>query len=140
LHALDPPHPPAGHDRGAPPPGPAEGGLLARLDALVAFAADRRGLALLPDGHLAPAEARAAAGAAGLAPRPAPAVGAGPPSDADLDALQLLRALAEAVGLLRVRGGRLEANALRPAWAKVHPGLRAGLISAAWCQQVTLTG
>ena len=39
---------------------------LARLDALVALVADRQGLALLPDGRLAAAEARVAARATGL--------------------------------------------------------------------------
>ena len=43
-----------------------EQGLLARLDALVALVADRQGLALLPDGRLAAAEARVAARATGL--------------------------------------------------------------------------
>ena len=42
-------------------------GLLARLDTLVELVAERHGLALLPDGRLAAAEARAAARAAGLA-------------------------------------------------------------------------
>ena len=46
---------------------PQDRGLLARMDALVALVADRHGLALLPDGRLAAAEARAAARAAGLA-------------------------------------------------------------------------
>jgi hypothetical protein len=41
-------------------------GLLARLDALVQLAADRHGLALLPGGRLAAAEARVAARAAGI--------------------------------------------------------------------------
>jgi hypothetical protein len=41
--------------------------LLARLDALVELVADRHGLALLPGGRLAAAEARVAARAAGLA-------------------------------------------------------------------------
>jgi hypothetical protein len=39
-------------------------GLLARMDALVTLVADRHGLALLPDGRLAAAEARVAARAA----------------------------------------------------------------------------
>ena len=43
-----------------------ERGLLARLDALVELVADRHGLALLPGGRLAAAEARVAARAAGL--------------------------------------------------------------------------
>jgi hypothetical protein len=48
--------------------------------------------------------------------------------------------VAEGVGLLRVRGDRLEATSLRHAWAQIDQGLRAGLCYAAWCQQVTLTG
>ena len=47
---------------------PDDRGLLARLDALVELAADRHGLALLPGGRLAAAEARVAARAAGLTP------------------------------------------------------------------------
>ena len=123
-------HPPAtGPDQTAShPPGPADHrGLLDRLDGLVELAAERRGLALLPDGRLAAAEERAAAHAAGLRPS----------ADDDLGALGLLRALGEAVGLLRARAGRLEATALRPAWGRVDPGLRAGLVYAAWCQQPT---
>ena len=56
------------------------------------------------------------------------------------EAVELLRAVAEGVGLLRVRGDRLEATSLRHAWAQIDLGLRAGLVFAAWCQQVTLTG
>ena len=56
------------------------------------------------------------------------------------DAVELLRAVAEGVGLLRVRGDRLEATSLRHAWAQIDPGLRAGLVYAAWCQQVAFTG
>ena len=134
-HPSNQQHPPAaGEPRAAPGATPPDdhGGLLACLDALVDLAADRHGLALLPDGRLAAAEARAAARAAGPGP---PDLGR-PAVVADLDALELLRVLAEAVGLLRVRGDRLEATALRPAWAKVDPGLRAGLIYAAWCHRV----
>jgi hypothetical protein len=40
-------------------------GLLARLDALVELAAERHGLALLPGGRLAAAEARVVAGPPG---------------------------------------------------------------------------
>src|SRR6266545_6775509 len=54
---------------------PKDRGLLARLDALVGLVADRHGLALLPDGRLAAAEARVAAHATGLAPRPRPTRG-----------------------------------------------------------------
>jgi len=119
-------------------------GLLARLDALVELVADRHGLALLPDGRLAAAEVRVAARAAGVA-RPA-SVGspAGPGARGrtvvERDAVELLRCVGEGVGLLRVRGDRLEATSLRNAWAQIDQGLRAGLVYAAWCQQVTLTG
>jgi hypothetical protein len=124
-----------------PPP---DRGLLARLDALVALAADRHGLALLPDGRLAAAEARVAARATGLAAS-APAGPAAPPGGrgraaVERDAVELLRAVAEGVGLLRVRGDRLEATSLRHAWAQIDQTLRAGLTFAAWCQQPTLTG
>ena len=43
---------------------------------------------------------------------------------------------AEGVGLLRVRGDRLEATSLRHAWAQIDQGLRAGLCYAAWCHRV----
>jgi hypothetical protein len=113
---------------------PNERGLLARLDALVAPVADRHGLALLPGGRLAAAEARGAARATGLAaPRgpngartrrdPTRRGGAAP-------------AVAEGVGPLRVRGDRLPATSLRHAWAQIDESLT----SAAWCQQVALTG
>jgi hypothetical protein len=125
-------------------------GLLARLDALVAVAADRHGLALLPDGRLAAAEARVAARATGVARRvrtrpPSGGSPPGPPGGRGLavverDAVELLRAVAEGVGLLRVRGDRLEATSLRHAWAQIDEPLRAGLTYAAWCQQPTLTG
>jgi hypothetical protein len=105
-------------------------GLLARLDALVAVAADRHGLALLPDGRLAAAEARVAARATGLAGR---AQGRAP---VERDAVELLRAVGEGVGLLRVRGDRLEATSLRHAWAQIDEPLRAGLTYAAWCHRV----
>jgi hypothetical protein len=108
-------------------------GLLARIDALVELAADRHGLALLPGGRLAAAEARVAARAAGLTP----ARGSGL---AQRDAVELLRAVAEGVGLLRVRGDRLEATSLRNAWSQIDESLRAGLTYAAWCQQPTLIG
>jgi hypothetical protein len=144
-----------------------ERGLLARLDALVTLAADRHGLALLPDGRLAAAEARVAVRATGLGARarptrgrpsqpaaatpatpaaraePAPqdpAVGR-PPGGRGLalverDAVELLRAVAEGVGLLRVRGDRLEATSLRHAWTQIDESLRAGLVYAAWCHRV----
>jgi hypothetical protein len=125
------------HPKGPAVP-PQERGLLARLDALVALVADRHGLALLPDGRLAAAEARVAARAAGLA---------GPTTRprqrgralVERDAVELLRAVAEGVGLLRVRGDRLEATSLRHAWSQIDESLRAGLTFAAWCQQVTFT-
>ena len=113
-------------------------GLLARLDAVVDLAADRHGLALLPGGRLAAAEARVAARAAGIGS--AKSAAARGSSMAQRDAVDLLRAVAEGVGLLRVRGDRLEATSLRHAWAQIDETLRAGLVYAAWCQQPTLTG
>jgi hypothetical protein len=129
-------------------------GLLARLDALVALVADRHGLALLPGGRLAAAEARVAMRALGLA-GPGPVgqperAGGQPerdggqperdgglgPTMAEQEAVALLRALAEGVGLVRVRGDRLEATSLRHAWAEIDEGLRAGLVYAAWCHRV----
>jgi hypothetical protein len=119
-------------------------GLLARLDALVALVADRHGLALLPDGRLAAAEARVAVRATGLTAPAAAGAGARPGGRGravvERDAVELLRCVAEGVGLLRVRGDRLEATSLRNAWTQIDEGLRAGLVYAAWCQQVTLTG
>ena len=112
----------------------ADRGLLARLDALVALAADRHGLALLPGGRLAAAEARVAARAAGIGLAKSPAARGA--ALAQRDAVELLRAVAEGVGLLRVRGDRLEATSLRHAWAQIDPGLRAGLVYAAWCHRV----
>ena len=38
------------------------------------------------------------------------------------DAVELLRCVAEGVGLLRVRGDRLEATSLRHAWAQIEEG------------------
>ena len=109
-------------------------GLLARIDALVELAAERHGLALLPGGRLAAAESRVAARAAGISS----ARGSSPRGSAVAlrDAVELLRAVAEGVGLLRVRGDRLEATSLRHAWAQIDPGLRAGLVYAAWCHRV----
>jgi hypothetical protein len=115
-------------------------GLLARLDALVALVADRHGLALLPGGRLAAAEARVAMrvlGLAGPGPGGQPERAGGPgPTMAEQEAVALLRALAEGVGLVRVRGDRLEATSLRHAWAEIDEGLRAGLVYAAWCHRV----
>jgi len=116
-----------------------ERGLLARLDALVALAADRHGLALLPDGRLAAAEARVAVRATGLA-RPAARAGGRGRTVVERDAVELLRAVAEGVGLLRVRGDRLEATSLRHAWSQIDENLRAGLTFAAWCQGVHWSG
>jgi hypothetical protein len=109
-------------------------GLLARLDTLVELAADRHGLALLPDGRLAAAEARMAARAAGIGQPRGPTARA--PGVTQRDAVELLRAVAEGVGLLRARGDRLEATSLRHAWAQIDEGLRAGLVYAAWCYRV----
>jgi hypothetical protein len=109
-------------------------GLLARLDALVELAADRHGLALLPGGRLAAAEARVAARAAGIGSAKSPAARGS--AMAQRDAVDLLRAVAEGVGLLRVRGDRLEATSLRHAWSKIDETLRAGLTFAAWCHRV----
>jgi hypothetical protein len=109
-------------------------GLLARLDALVELAADRHGLALLPGGRLAAAEARAAARAVGLSAPRGPAARA--PGVTQREAVELLRAVAEGVGLLRVRGDRLEATSLRHAWTQIDESLRAGLTYAAWCHRV----
>ncbi|MFL6192234.1 MAG: hypothetical protein ACJ75E_20785 [Actinomycetes bacterium] len=123
---------------------PQDRGLLARLDALVELAADRHGLALAAGGRLAAAEARAAARAAGLTSTTRGPTPRGPTARGSAlalrDAVELLRAVGEGVGLLRVRGDRLEATSLRHAWAQIDPGLRAGLVYAAWCQQATLTG
>ena len=87
-------------------------GLLARLDALTDLVARRRGLALQPDGRLAPAELHAVAGACALRPATRPRGAAAGTSG--LDAAELLRTIAEAVGLLRTRGLRLEATAPPP--------------------------
>ncbi len=109
-------------------------GLLARLDNLVELVADRHGLALLPDGRLAAAEARIAARATGLT---APRGSGGPaPGVTQREAVELLRAVGEGVGLLRVRADRLEATSLRHAWAQIDRGLRSGLVYAAWCHRV----
>jgi hypothetical protein len=54
---------------------------------------------------------------------------------AQRDVVELLRAVAEGVGLLRVRGDRLEATSLRGAWGRTDLSLRAGLVHAAWCHR-----
>jgi hypothetical protein len=129
--------PPITGHRGEPLVPSHDRGLLARLDALVQLTADRHGLALLPGGRLTAAEARVAARAAGIGS--AGGAGARGSALAQRDAVELLRAVAEGVGLLRARGDRLEATSLRHAWSQIDPGLRAGLVYAAWCQQVTFT-
>ena len=48
------------------------------------------------------------------------------------DTVELLRCVAEGVGLLRVRGDRLEATSLRHAWTQIDQTLRAGLTFTAW--------
>ena len=129
---LRPPHLP--HPKGTAVPTP-DRGLLARLDILVELVAERHGLALLPDGRLAAAEARIAARATGLtAPRGS---GGGPaPGVTQREAVELLRAVGEGVGLLRARADRLETTSLRHAWAQIDRGLRSGLVYAAWCHRV----
>jgi len=92
-------------------------GLLARLDTLVELVADRHGLALLPDSRLAAAEARVAAQAAELAAPRGNRSRRLAPAPPQREAVDLLRA--EGVGLLRVRGDRLEATSLRHAWAQI---------------------
>jgi hypothetical protein len=52
------------------------------------------------------------------------------------EAVEFLRLLAQAVGLLRVRGSRVEATALCAPWRRLEDGLRAGLVYAAWCHRV----
>jgi hypothetical protein len=74
-------------------------------------------------------------------PAGAPVTGdATAPTYGGAEAVEFLRLLAQAVGLLRVRGSRVEATALCTPWRRLEAGLRAGLVYAAWCQQVTLTG
>jgi hypothetical protein len=83
-----------------------------------ALVADRHGLALLPDGRLAAAEARVAVRVTGIS-------SARPRAHAvERDAVELLRCVAEGVGLLRARGDRLEATSLRNAWSRIDEGLR----------------
>jgi hypothetical protein len=116
----------------------AHGGLLARIDILVNLVADRRGLTLDPSGRMAAADARLVAEALELIPVPGPDPdrSGGPPSPRDLAAVELLRGLAEAIGLIRDRGDRIEATTLRHPWKQLDPGLRAGLVYAAWCHRV----
>jgi hypothetical protein len=127
---------------------PADHGLLGRLDALLDLVTQRRCLFLGPGAQLATADARAAVHATGLGPA-APRVAAprnvragapvtrdrtAPPAGAE--AVEFLRLLAQAVGLLRVRGSRVEATALCTPWRRLEAGLRAGLVYAAWCHRV----
>jgi hypothetical protein len=130
---------------------PAHGGLLARLDIFVNLVADRRGLSLDVSGRLAAAEAHLVAEALELLPAPeppdpggagdpgGPGASGGPPGARDLAAVELLRALAEAIGLVRDRGERVEATTLRHPWRQLDRGLRAGLVYAAWCHRVPWT-
>jgi hypothetical protein len=107
--------------------------LLLRLDTLVNLAVDRHGLALGPDGRLADAEARPLAESLAITSPPGP-------GERDLDALELLRALAEAIGLLRARGDRLQVTTLHHPWSHLDATLRAGLVYAAWCHRVPWVG
>jgi hypothetical protein len=102
---------------------PASAGLLAHLDALVDLVDHRRGRVLTPGGALARSEARAVAQVTGLAA-------------ADAGEAGLLVPIAVAVGVVRVRGLRVELTALRPAWKRLDAGLRAGVVDAAWCHRV----
>ncbi|MFL6294607.1 MAG: hypothetical protein ACJ75M_01930, partial [Actinomycetes bacterium] len=109
---------------------PQDRGLLARLDALVELAADRHGLALAAGGRLAAAAARAAARAAGLTSTARGPTPRGPTARGSAlalrDAVELLRAVGEGVGLLRVRGDRLEATSLRRACSQIDETLPPG--------------
>jgi hypothetical protein len=86
-----------------------QGGLLTRLEIMVNLVADRRGLALDPHGRLARAEVRLLTEALELERS------RGTP-ERDVAAVELLRGLAQAVGLLRDRGERIEVTALRHPW------------------------
>ncbi len=108
---------------------PTQGHLLTRLEVLVSLAVDHGGLALDRQGQLVTADAQMVADALALgdAPQPTPR---------ELAAIELLRGLAEAIGLLRDRGERLEATTLRHPWRQLDPELRAGLVYAAWCTRM----
>lgn len=110
--------------RGLPSLAGAAGGapLLPRIDAFVELVAQRRGLAL-QGLELAPAERATVALTTGLVEAPASAV-------------ELLRSLAQAVGVVRSRGMRVEATPLRRAWTTLDDRVRAGLVYAAWCHRV----
>jgi hypothetical protein len=103
---------------------PTHGHLLIRLEVLLNLAADRRGLALDVHGRLADSDAQLVADALDLGGEARSARGHA--------AIELLRSLAEAIGLLRDRGDHLEATTLRHPWAQLDPDLRAGLVYAAW--------
>ena len=136
----------------------ADDGLLGRLDALLDLVTRRRCLFLGPGARLVRADALLAAEVTGLDPPPSGPTGTAASRDLDPsehpatdtggpagirggeEAVEFLRLLAQAVGLLRVRGSRVEATALCASWGRLDDGLRAGLVYAAWCQQVTLTG
>jgi hypothetical protein len=134
----------------------ADRGLLGRLDALLDLVARRRCLFLGPGARLVRADAQIVAEVTGLAPpppapdgaaasrdldprgRPATEAGgtAGPAVPGGEEAVEFLRLLAQAVGLLRVRGSRVEATPLCASWRRLEDGLRAGLVYAAWCHRV----
>ncbi|HKE97942.1 MAG TPA: hypothetical protein VKG45_03280, partial [Actinomycetes bacterium] len=76
-----------------------------------------------PAGALARGEVRSVARCAGLPPSATGEVG-------------LLAALAVAVGLLRVRGSRLEVTRLPALWSALAEQPRAGLVYAAWCHRL----
>lgn len=110
-----------------------ENGLLARLDVMLDLAAKRQGLLLDPDKRLARADSDLLAGKLGLHP------GTGSDGQASRfgdDAVELLRSLAESVGVLRERAGRLEVTSLYDAWHRIGLQLRAGLVYACWCHRI----
>ncbi|HEY2957119.1 MAG TPA: hypothetical protein VGM21_02760 [Actinomycetota bacterium] len=113
-------------------------GLLGRLDALIDLVTRRRCLFLGSGAQLTRADAAAVAQATGLDP-PARQVEAAGREDGGDQAVEVLRLLAQAVGLLRVRGSRLEPTALCAPWERLEEGLRGGLVYAAWCHRVPWT-
>jgi hypothetical protein len=113
----------------------ADHGLLGRLDALLDLLDRRRCLFLGPGAQLTRADAAAVAQATAL-DLPAGPVGTASRHDGGDQAVEFLRLLAQAVGLLRVRGSRVEATALGAPWGRLDEGLRAGLVYAAWCHRV----
>ena len=116
----------------------ADHGLLGRIDALLDLLDRRRCLNLGPGAQLTRADAAAVAQATGL-DLPSRPVGTAARDDGGDQAVEFLRLLAQAVGLLRVRGSRVEATALCAAWGRLDEGLRAGLVYAAWCHRVPWT-